>query len=36
MNVVCYTSDPDNVDPNEVQQALEAAGFFVLSVEVES
>ena len=29
-----YTSDPDNVDPKDVYDALDAAGYFVLSVDV--
>ena len=35
MNVSIYTSDPDAVKPDEVKAALEKAGYFVLSVEVE-
>jgi hypothetical protein len=34
MDVMLYTSDPDQVDPYVVRNALEAAGFFVASVTV--
>lgn len=34
MNVEIHTSTPDAVDPQEVAQALIAAGFLVLSVDV--
>lgn len=34
MDVEISTSDPDNVDPVRVKDALEAANFFVLSVSV--
>lgn len=35
MNVVIYTSDPENVDPDEIKAAIEAKGYFVLEVVVE-
>lgn len=35
MDVYIYTSDPDNVNPNEVKSVLESAGFIVLSVTVD-
>lgn len=34
MNVDIHTSDPDAVDPAEVAAALNAAGYFVISVDV--
>lgn len=34
MDISISTSDPDNVDPEVVAQALEAAGFLVISVDV--
>jgi hypothetical protein len=34
MDVMIYTSDPDHVDPDIVRLALEQAGFFVASVNV--
>jgi hypothetical protein len=34
VHVVIYTSDPDNVDPDRVQVALEAHGYYVESVVV--
>ena len=35
MEVVIYTSDPDAIDADEIKDALEKLGYFVLSVEVE-
>ena len=34
MNVLIYTSDPDNVDPAEIAAAIEGANYFVMSVDV--
>lgn len=35
MNVIVYTSDPDNVTAGDIHKVLEDAGYLVLSVEVE-
>jgi hypothetical protein len=32
MDIVVYTSDPDAIDTDEIQKALEAIGYFVASV----
>jgi hypothetical protein len=35
MDIVIYTSDPDSINTDEIKQAVEGAGYFVLSVTVE-
>jgi len=34
MDVIIYTSDPSEVDANEVAEALQAANYFVMSVTI--
>lgn len=34
MEIRIYSSSPESIDPKEIMAAVEAAGYFVLSVEV--
>lgn len=36
MEVVIYTSEPDQIDRLEVRRALEVEGYYVESVKIES
>ncbi len=35
MEIVIYTSDPDNIDPDEIAQAIKSLGYSVGSISVE-
>lgn len=36
MEIVIHTSDPEAIDTGEIKDAVEALGYFVLSVRVEA